>query len=165
MLFEIKPMPRETLPLLENALLWTMRAWAIGHAHNRDTGGLIVDVFDKLGVPGCARHLDGLMTVLSLGATRHLEVNCVCYSEVSEDEAMLLEVFALQQQEHHEAAYELLSEITTEAAAALGCDSANRLAHLLREAGLGLSPDLHDRVRGRILSCGPVSRAASSTLH
>jgi hypothetical protein len=129
----------EALPTLENALLWTMRAWVIGRCYNRDTAGRIDDVFHKLGVAAGARHLDGFMTALSRGALRSLEVNCVCHPAVSDDEAALLEIFALQQQERHEGAFEVLAAMATEVTAIDGCDSANRLVIALGEAGHDLA--------------------------
>jgi len=138
-----KPALCEALPMLDNALLWTMRAWVIGHCRNRDTAERINAVFGKLGAATATGHLGGFMTVLSRGAVRSLEINCVCHPAVSDDEATLLEIVSLQQHERHEEAYERLVGMTTEAAAVAGCDQANRLALALIEAGrvLATRPD------------------------
>jgi hypothetical protein len=165
MRFGSKSMLCTALPTLENALLWTMRAWVIGRCRNRDTAGRIAEVFGKLGAPACARHLDGFMTALGRGAIRCLEVNCVCHPEVSDDEAVLLEIFALQQQEHYDEAYELLAGMTTEFSAAAGCDSANQLALALRDAGQGLSVNLHAVVRFRDRASDPFELSQLTYLH
>ena len=85
--------------MLENALLWAMRAWVIGHSRNVDVATRIERLFESLGAPDAAPHLDGFMRVLSRTANRVLEVNCVCHTAVSVDEASLLSLFALQQKE------------------------------------------------------------------
>ncbi len=123
------------LPRLENAVLWTMRAWVIGLCRRRDTTLPIQGVFDQLGASTASAHLDQFMRALSRGARRSLEVNCVCNATVSEDETRLLEIIALQQEERHDEAYEGLTILTTEFAAIAGCDSANRMALTLAEAG------------------------------
>jgi hypothetical protein len=46
------------LPMLEDALLWAMRAWVIGHARRVDVAERIDLVFDRLGAPGAHRWAD-----------------------------------------------------------------------------------------------------------
>jgi hypothetical protein len=123
------------LPMLENALLWAMRAWVIGHSRRVDVADRIGRVFDRLGAQGAARHLDRFMAVLSQSATRVLEVHCVCHTDISADEAALLHLFSLQQDEAYEEAHLLLASMTIEPGAVLGCDHAGRLALALRDAG------------------------------
>lgn len=125
----------DDLPGLDHALLWTMRAWVLGECRKRDITDQIQQVFHSLGVPEGSRQLDRFMRALSHGARRSLEVNCVCNPRVSADEACLLAVFRLQQQERHEEAFEMLSTLTAEFAAITGCDSANRIALALAECG------------------------------
>ena len=125
----------DALPNLDHALLWTMRAWVLGQCRKRETGDQIRQVFQTLGAPEGDRQLDRFMRALSHGARRSLEVNCVCHPHVSEDEARLLEVFRLQQQERHDEAFETLSAIAVEFAAITGCDSANRIVLALAECG------------------------------
>jgi hypothetical protein len=123
------------LPMLENALLWAMRTWVIGHARRVDVAERIDRVFDRLGAPEATRHLERFMSVLARSATRVLEVHCVCHTEVSDDEAALLHLLALQQDEAYEEAYSLLAGMTIEEGAVLGCDHACRLVLALRDAG------------------------------
>lgn len=125
----------DALPNLDHALLWTMRAWVLGHCRNRDTGDQIRQVFQTLGVPEGPCQLDRFMRALSHGALRSLEINCVCNPHFSADEVRLLEVFRLQQQERHDEAFETLSGLTVEFAAIAGCDSANRIVLALAECG------------------------------
>jgi hypothetical protein len=130
---------RDNLPALEKALLWTMRAWVLGHCRRQPVEERIQTVFDYLKASEGAFHLEHFMQALSRGALRNLEVNCVCHEAVSMDEAALLEIFALQQREQHEEAFEKLASMTTEFAAMAGCDHANRAALALAEAGQILS--------------------------
>lgn len=125
----------EDLPGLDHALLWTMRAWVLGQCRKRETEDQIRQVFQTLGTPDGDRQLDRFMRALSHGARRSLEVNCVCNPLFSEDEARLIGIFRLQQQERHEEAFEALSALTAEFAAIAGCDSANRIALALAECG------------------------------
>ncbi len=126
---------RSNLTTLENALLWTMRAWVIGHCQRVDVAHRIETVFDQLGAPEAAASLGGFMSALSQGAKRVLEVNCVCCPDVSEDEAALLRVVALQQEEAHEEAFAVLSDMTVERATASACDNGYRLILALNSAG------------------------------
>ena len=125
----------DNLPQLESSLLWTMRAWVLGHCRRRDVSDSIQGVFDHLRASEACFHLDHFMQALSRGANRSLEVNCVCNSMFSEDEAALIDIFALQQREQHEEAFEKLTRITTEFAAMAGCDHANRVAIALSDSG------------------------------
>lgn len=125
----------DALPNLDHALLWTMRAWVLGQCRKKDTGEQIRQVFQTLGAPEGDRQLDRFMRALSHGARRSVEINCVCNPNVSEDEARLLDVFRLQQQERHDEAFETLSGLTVEFAAITGCDSANRIVLALAECG------------------------------
>lgn len=129
----------DALPSLDNALLWTMRAWVLGVCRKRDTVEQIHHVFQSLGAPEGGHQLDRFMRALSHGARRSLEVHCVCNPQVSADEVSLLTVFRLQQEERHEEAFETLSALTAEFAAIAGCDSANRIAIALAECGQLLS--------------------------
>jgi hypothetical protein len=125
---------RDNLPELEKAILWTMRAWVLGHCRRRPVDERIQTVFDYLNASEAAFHLGRFMLALSHGALRSIEVNCVCNEVVSADEATLLEIFSFQQREQHEDAFERMSALVTEFAAIAGCDHANRTAIVLAEA-------------------------------
>lgn len=140
---------RDSLPSLEKALLWTMRAWALGHCRREPVEERIQTVFDHLHASEAAYHLEHFMQALGRGALRSLEVNCVCNEVFSADEATLLEIFALQQREQHEEAFEKLSSMTTEFSAMAGCDHANRAALALAEAGHFFAAEPLRSVSGR----------------
>ncbi len=127
-----------SLPVLEARLLWTMRAWVIGHCHGENVAGRIEKVFAYLGTPQAAEHLQGFMAVLGRGARRPLEVNCVCNPAVSGDELALLRVIALQQGGAGEGAYGILAGMLDAGAIPAACRAACRLATALRAAGHGL---------------------------
>jgi hypothetical protein len=128
-------MNQRRLPPLENALLWAMRAWTIGSVSHVDVAGRIVTLFSLLNAPEAAGYLGGFMGVLSYSATRGLDINCTCNPDVSVDESLLLDVFALQQEGFHADALTLLAGMIPGRAASTGCDSAMRLVQALRNAG------------------------------
>jgi hypothetical protein len=123
------------LPLLENALLWAMRAWTIGSVSHVDVAGRIVLLFTMLKAPEAAGYLGGFMWVLSRSAKRGLDINCTCNPDVSADESRLLDVLALQQEGFHDGALTLLAGMMSRQAASAGCDSALRLVQALQHAG------------------------------
>jgi hypothetical protein len=150
------------LPELENALLWCMRAWVIGHCNHRKVADRIETVLGALGAAAAVADLDGFMRALSQGARRRIEVNCVCYQDVSDDERLLLDAFALQQQEDHEDAYAILAHFMAERAVVVACEHAQRLALVLAAAGRVLTTP---RPRGaRNVNANP-GVAGSAYLH
>lgn len=126
------------LPDAENALLWATRAWVIGHCRRVDVTARIEAVLARLGAAEAAHDLNRFMSALRQGALRTIEINCVCHPEVSIDERMLLDVFALQQQEDHDDAYAILSCLLTERASVAACESAQRVGLSLAAAGRDL---------------------------
>jgi hypothetical protein len=135
------------LPVPENALLWSMRAWVIGLCRHLDVSCRIERVLAQLGASEATYDLNGFMWALRHGALRTIEINCVCYPEVSLDERMLLDLFALQQQEEHEDAFTLLSGLVTEREAVAASESSQRVALLLAVAGNILPTPSSRRVR------------------
>jgi hypothetical protein len=142
-----KTVPAAELPVPENALLWSMRAWVIGHCRRLDVYGRIEGVLAQLGASEAAHDLNGFMWALRQGALRTIEINCVCHKEVSLDEHTLLDLFAQQQQEDHEDAYTILSGLVTERAAIAASESSQRVALLLAVAGNILCRPSSARVR------------------
>ena len=130
-----EPLLTENLPDAERALLWVMRAWVIGHCRDEDVSERIAAMLAKLGARGSLVHLDRFMAALCRGAMRQIDVNCVCNPKVSHDERLLLDVFALQQQERHDDAYALLRSLVTEGAAIIAGDSAQSLGLSLAAGG------------------------------
>jgi hypothetical protein len=130
--------PRKALPMLDHTLLWTMQSWVVSHRRAGHVAGRIAEVFGELGAPEAAGYLDGFMWVLSQGATRLLDVNCVCCDTVSADERLLLDVFSLVQERQDEEALALLGGLVTPGAALAARSSAIRLMAALREAGHAL---------------------------
>ncbi|HTT82581.1 MAG TPA: hypothetical protein VMF67_03790 [Rhizomicrobium sp.] len=135
------------LPVPESVLLWSMRAWVIGHCRRLDVSSRIERVLAQLGASEAAHDLNGFMWALRQGALRTIEINCVCHPEVSLDEGMLLALFALQQQEDHDDAYTVLSGLVTERAAIAASESSQRVALLFAVAGNSLSTLSFIRVR------------------
>jgi hypothetical protein len=126
---------RSALPFLENALLWAMRAWVIGHSRKLNVSPQIQNMFDGLGTPGAVDPLNGFMSAISSNATRRVNIDCVCYPGVSADESLLLDVLALQQEGYEEDGRMLLGAFTTPDACSIACDKATRLVLVLNAAG------------------------------
>jgi hypothetical protein len=158
--------PRSALPMLDNALLWTMQAWVVGHCRGGDVAGRIAGIYAELGAPEAAGYLDGFMWVLSQGAVRLLEVNCVCCDSVSADERTLLDAFALVQEGQAEEALALLGSLLTPGAALAARSSATRLVAALNAAGQSL-PDSDAALRRHMLVPLPrrAAPAAQGWLH
>jgi hypothetical protein len=157
--------PRAALPMLDNALLWAMQAWVVGHCRGGNVANRIADVFAELGAPEAAGYLDGFMWALSQGATRLLEVNCVCHDTISADERALLDAFALVQEGEEDEALALLGTMMTSGAALAARSSASRLLTVLHHAGHVL-PDAGTALR-RHMPVPPtrVPLAATGWLH
>ncbi len=156
--------PDAPLPMIEAALLWSMRAWVIGHCRGVDVAGRIGTMFTQLEAPRAADYLDGFMQTLCRSATRTLEVNCVCYPTLSADEAALLDVHALQQLGYEDEAYAVLRRMLTHAGAVTGCDRSARLTLLLTAAGHSL-PRTADAVRRHAFVQYATSGAAAVSTH
>jgi hypothetical protein len=156
----------ETLPLLEQSVLWSMRCWAIGCRAGTDSMPRIVTLFDRLRAPEASRYLDGLMWALNGGATRMLDVNCVCHHDVSLDEALLLDGVALHQEGRRADAQLLFETLMTPMAAEIACASAARLVTALNAAGHHF-PRAADALRryGLTASLRRGSIAASMSVH
>lgn len=152
------------LPPLENALLWSMRVWVIGHCRTLDVADRIHQVFTRLHAPAATSYLDAFMQTLCRGATRTLEVNCVCNPEVSADESDLLDIYALQQARYEDEAQALLGRMTTRNAAAAGCDYAARVVLALNVAGHSL-PRMPAALRRHAFLHHATAGAASASVH
>lgn len=125
----------DALPELEGALLWSIRAWALGLSRGVAVAEEIRAMYGDLGTPEAAHCLDGFMAALNNGATRMLDVNCVCHPGVSADEFDLLDVLALQQEGRQDDARALLGRMVAPAEAAEGTAWIARLIARLNDVG------------------------------
>ncbi|WP_159996878.1 hypothetical protein [Roseomonas sp. 18066] len=125
----------DALPELEGALLWSMRAWALGLSRGIAVADEIQAMYADLGAPEAAHCLNGFMTALNNGALRMLDVNCVCHPAVSGDEFDLLDVLALQQEERGDDAIALLARMVAHEEAAEATAWITRLIARLNAAG------------------------------
>ena len=141
----IKAGPEE-LPLVENALLWAMRAWVIGHNRNLEIAARISRMFESMKVPEAAVRLDDFMSRLRSGAKRRLDIDCVCQKGTSADELLLLDIFALLQEGHEDEAGVLLARLIENGAVTCACCHALGLTLCLNAAGHFL-PRSADAVR------------------
>jgi hypothetical protein len=81
----------------ERILLWAMRAWVVGITEKIPVEEQIQDAFNRVGAPDATGQLCAFMWILSHGANRKLNVDCVCNANISGDERSLLDIMALTQ--------------------------------------------------------------------
>ena len=126
---------RADLPMLENALLWSMRAWTIGLTRGIPVEERIDELFARIGAPAAAGQLYGFMWIIGHCAARALEVDCVCNPRISADERRLLDILALTQHGRAAEAQALLASLVSGQAAAAAAASAQQITAILATSG------------------------------
>ena len=132
----------DALPSAERTLLWVMRVWVIGHIRQQDVAGRIGAALTDVGAECAQPCLDGFMWALSRGARRPLHILCLCRTEVSDDERVLLNAFALLQQDEAVEALTGLCSLLSDAAASVALRSAEGVADAFVLAGIALPWDV-----------------------
>jgi hypothetical protein len=122
----------------ERIALWTMRAWVIGITQKIPVEEQIQDVFRRIGAPDASGQLYAFMWILSQGACRMLDVDCVCSTNISADERALLDILALSQHGRGFEAMILLRSMVKSTRALATADCANDFVRTLSAAGLHL---------------------------
>jgi hypothetical protein len=120
----------------ERVLLWAMRAWVIGITQKLPVEEQIADAFNRIGAPDATGQLYAFMWILSQGASRMLNVDCVCQESLSGDERALLDILALSQHKRTFEAMILLRSMVRRSRALAAADSAMKVAKTLSAAGL-----------------------------
>lgn len=126
------------LPTAESTLLWAMRVWVVGHCRQQDLSARIGAGLTEFGAGEALGFLEGFMWALSRGATRPIEILCLCRPEVSADERLLLDAVAMLQRDDPCDAHGLLCHFLSDPAATVAIRSAESVARVLEEAGLVL---------------------------
>ena len=134
----LAPPPRGPLVRLEYVILWTMRAWVMGIVERIPVEEQICDAFRQIGVPGGTAQIYEFMWLLSQGACRTINIDCVCRPAVSEDERRLLDILALAQRNKSFEALMLLRTMLAPRMAVAAAESAARLAEMLGAEGVVL---------------------------
>ncbi len=122
----------------ERFLLWTMRAWVVGITEKIPVEDQIQDAFNRVGAPDATGQLFALMWILSHGASRMLNVDCVCAPRVSADERALLDILALVQCGRSFEALVMLRSMVSRETAVAAADSAAEIMRALAAAGFAL---------------------------
>jgi hypothetical protein len=122
----------------ERILLWTIRAWVIGITRKIPVEERIQDAFNRIGAPDATGQLYAFMWVLSHGASRALNVDCVCHGHVSTDERALLDIMALTQAGRSFEALVTLRSMVGRDTAIAAADSAARIMRAFSAAGFVL---------------------------
>ena len=140
---DFAPDHRAELSSLENTLLWSMRACAIGLGKQQSVDVPITKVFTRLGASEAAKQMQHLLFVIGHGAWRMIELDCVCKPYVSGDEKTLLTILALTQHARFSEALSLLRSLLTPDAAIIALDSSRHLMASLTSSGWFLTPPPH----------------------
>jgi hypothetical protein len=125
----------------------------------------IDDMLTVLGVPAASPHLKGFICALSHGATRMIEVQCMCRPWMCPDERAMLDVLSLAQAARRFEAMLVLRGFVTPEGAASALRSAEAMGTVLAAAGHCL-PEPEEAVRHYALSA-PYgdARPFDATLH
>ncbi len=130
--------PLSQLCRQERIALWTMRAWVIGITQKIPVEEQIQDAFNRIGAPDATGQLYGFMWILSQGACRMLDVDCVCSTNISTDERALLDILALSQHGRSFEAMILLRSMVKGTRALATAECANDFVRTLTAAGFHL---------------------------
>jgi len=122
----------------ERIMLWTMRAWVIGITQKIPVEEQIQDAFNRIRAPDATGQLYAFMWILSQGACRMLDVDCVCSTKISEDERSLLDILALSQQGRTFEAMILLRSMVKSSRALATAECAGEFVRTLSAAGFHL---------------------------
>jgi hypothetical protein len=122
----------------ERIMLWTMRACVIGITQKIPVEEQIQDAFSRIGAPDATGQLYAFMWILSQGACRMLNVDCVCGAKISEDERALLDILALSQQGRTFEAMILLRSMVKGSRALATAECARDFVRTLSAAGFHL---------------------------
>ena len=126
------------LPETEHTLLWSMRVWVIGQCRRQPVTARIAAALGKHGLEQAQPQLEAFMGALSRGASRPIELLCLCRTDVSDDERLLLDAFALLQQDEADDAQALLCTFLTDHAAVYAVRSAGIVAQEFLDNGAAL---------------------------
>ena len=123
----------------DRLLLWGMRAWVIGLKQRIDVAEPMRVAFDRFGIPDAVELVDALMSIIACGATRVLDIECVCHKAISEDEKRLLIAASLHQNGSSFEARFILRSILSSAASRAAAELLDRLGKVFRDGSLRLS--------------------------
>lgn len=130
--------PLSRLSRQERIALWTMRAWVIGITQKIPVEEQIQEAFQRVGAPDATGQLYAFMWILSQGACRILDVDCVCSTSISSDERALLDILALSQHGRSFEAMILLRSMVKSTRALATADCASAFVRTLSAAGFHL---------------------------
>jgi hypothetical protein len=130
--------PLSRLSRQERITLWTMRAWVIGITQKIPVEEQIEEAFQRIGAPDASGQLYAFMWILSQGACRMLDVDCVCSTKISGDERALLDILALYQHGRGFEAMILLRSMVKSSRAQATAECANDFVRALSAADFHL---------------------------
>jgi hypothetical protein len=130
--------PLSRLSRQERIALWTMRAWVIGITQKIPVEEQIQEAFQRIGAPDATGQFYAFMWILSQGACRMLDVDCVCSTKISGDERALLDILALSQHGRGFEAMILLRSMVKSTRALATADCVNYFVSTLSAAGFHL---------------------------
>jgi hypothetical protein len=155
---------RLSLTAASGAMLWCMRMWVMDLKQGLGLEPRISAVLDQIGAPAAAPHLKRFMSELSRGATRMIEVQCICRPRICADERALLDVLGLAQALRAFEARLVLRGFTTPDGADRALIYATQIGTALVEAGV-LLPEPDEEVRHYALESPSRRPAFLSLVH
>ena len=148
-------------PILESVVLRCMRLWVMQMRRGIRAEPQVIDLLERLGAPSASPYLERFMLALSTGATRMIEVQCVCRPLICADERALLDVLSLAQDLRSFEALLILRGFTTPDGATAALQDAEGVGSELAKAGCLLPPP-DETIRLFAMAPGP---RAGTTLH
>jgi hypothetical protein len=155
---------RLSLTAASRAMLWCMRMWVMDMKQGLGAEPRIGAMLEQMGAPAAAPPLKSFMSALSTGATRMIEVQCVCRPHLCADEQALLDVLGLAQALRAFEARLVLRGFTTPDGADRALNCATHIGTLLVQAGV-LLPEPEEQVRLYALSEPARTQAFLSVVH
>ena len=157
---------RLSLPIEQGVLLWCMRAWVLEMRQPSGLAPRIHGLLDQFGVPRASFAMQRLMSTLSQGAARMIDVQCVCCTRIGADERALLDVLGLAQAVRPFEALLLLHGLVTPAGARAALECAEVVGTAMAEAGRFLpAPDEEVRHYALAGAAAATFRPPSMMLH
>ena len=124
----------------DQLFVWSMRQWLISACYGRCVRKDLAKPYQRLGCLHAIPDFDEFMCILTRSARRSIELRCIAYPTLSQDERTLLRVLQAQQNASDQ------RETASSAAAALIhspvdrlCDTAGAYYHELCAAGISVS--------------------------
>ncbi len=79
------------LPFADQLMLWAIRTWVRGYHLRTSVETVLFEAFSSVQAPQAAGLIDRIMLNIVHGRSRTIEINCLCYTGIGDDERVLLD--------------------------------------------------------------------------